>query len=309
MIRFLENHNLDYKKWDECISASSNGIVYACSWYLDIVAPGWGALVEGDYNTVMPLPIRQKMGLEYVFHPFFVQQLGVFGQNCGNPKNVQAFVDAIPDRFKIIDANLNTHNRLEEEGKMRKGVTHHLELIEPHDQIRGRYSENTLRNIKKAEKLGVYVAANGSPEELIASFRKNKGKEIHELKDSDYQILQRLIYTGIHKGQASIEFAYTPENNFCAGAVFFETFNKSIFLFSSTTTEGRANGAMSLLIDSYIKRTCGREIVLDFEGSKILGLARFYKSFGSKECVFLQIRKNRFPWMVKPFVKLYKFLR
>jgi hypothetical protein len=309
MIRFLENHNLDKEKWDERISSSTNRIVYAYSWYLDIVAPNWGALVDGDYKTVMPLPTRQKMGIKYVFQPFFVQQLGVFGQDCGNPETAHSFVNAVPKRFKIIETNLNTHNQLENTNGTQNGVTHHLELIEPYDQIRRKYSENALRNIKRAEKLGVYVAKGGSPDLLIAAFKKTKGREISKLAESDYKTLQRLVYTGIHRGQASVEFAYTPENNFCAGAVFFETFNKSIFLFSATTAEGKENGAMSLLIDSYIKKKCNKDIVLDFEGSKIPSLARFYKSFGSKECVFLQIRKNTVPRVFTPLVKFYQFLR
>jgi len=309
MIRFIQNQDLDKQKWDECISASPNNMIYASSWYLDIVAPGWAALVEGEYQAVMPLPVRRKMGFDYVFHPFFVQQLGVFGQGCGNPKKVEAFITAIPSHFKIVETNLNTHNSLENPSVIENGVTHHLELIEPYTQIRSRYSENTLRNIRKAEKIGVYTATGGNPEELISEFKRTKGRELTRISEADYQTLHRLIYTGIHRGQATIEVAYTPENNFCAGAVFFETVHKSIFLFSTTTAEGKENGAMFLLIDSYIKKNCYRDVILDFEGSKIPGLARFYKSFGSKECVFLQIRKNKFPWMAKPLVSLYKFFR
>ncbi len=309
MIRFLPNEEINKQKWDDCIFSSSKGIVYACSWYLDIAAPGWAALVEGDYQTVMPLPIRKKMGFDYVYHPFFVQQLGVFGQECSHQQKVNDFICAIPSRFKIIETNLNTHNTPPEKFKMGYGITHHLQLSQPYAQIFGGYSENTRRNIKKAQKLGVHTSTGGSPEELINAFRQTKGRELPKLSERDYQTLSRLIYTGVHKGIATLELAYTPENNLCAGAVFFETLFKSIFLFSATTAEGRENGAIFFLIDSYIQKNCNRSVVLDFEGSKISGLARFYKGFGSKECVFLQVRKNQFPWMIKPFVKLYKLLR
>ena len=47
---------IDKKHWDDCISKSFNGNVYAWSWYLDIVHPKWEALVENDYERVMALP-------------------------------------------------------------------------------------------------------------------------------------------------------------------------------------------------------------------------------------------------------------
>ena len=55
MIKYLEHEEIDLKKWDATIDASPNGMVYAKSWYLDIVSPGWEGLVNEDYNAVFPL--------------------------------------------------------------------------------------------------------------------------------------------------------------------------------------------------------------------------------------------------------------
>ncbi|MBK7391410.1 MAG: hypothetical protein IPI23_20775 [Bacteroidetes bacterium] len=52
---------------------------------------------------------------------------------------------------------------------------------------------------------------------------------------------------------------------------------------------------MPYLIDTYIKDVAGKIKILDFEGSNDQELARFYKSFGSTECVYLQIKKNQLP--------------
>ena len=40
-------------------------------------------------------------------------------------------------------------------------------------------------------------------------------------------------------------------------------------------------------------------IIFDFEGSNLPGVARLYKGFGSKENVYLQIRKNNLPKLVR----------
>ncbi len=78
MIHYQENYQLNKQKWDACIAKSFNGIIYAYSWYLDIVSPGWKGLVEDDYISVMPLCSRKKIGISYLFQPFFTQQHGVF---------------------------------------------------------------------------------------------------------------------------------------------------------------------------------------------------------------------------------------
>jgi hypothetical protein len=47
-------------------------------WHLDRTAVVWDALVWGDYEFVMPLPVRKKWGIQYVYQPLFCQQLGIF---------------------------------------------------------------------------------------------------------------------------------------------------------------------------------------------------------------------------------------
>ena len=55
MIKHLTHNMIDKRRWDDCIAKSFNGSVYAWSWYLDIVHPNWEALIENDYERVMPL--------------------------------------------------------------------------------------------------------------------------------------------------------------------------------------------------------------------------------------------------------------
>lgn len=71
MIYFLENEQIDKQKWDKAVKNSDFSIVYAMSWYLDVVASGWSALVEDDYKTLMPLVSNSKMGIKYLYQPLF----------------------------------------------------------------------------------------------------------------------------------------------------------------------------------------------------------------------------------------------
>ncbi len=311
MIRHLKHSEIDFEKWDDCIEKAVNGIFYGYSWYLDMCAGSWDALVEDDYVAVMPLPNREKAGVKYVYQPFFVQQLGVFGTRSVTQEVTARFLAAIPKRFRYIDYSMNIYNRLPETHgfRLENRITHELDLISSYDQLRSNYSKNTKRNIKKAEKNGVFVTSHGRPEEIISAFRRNRGSRGVPFRDRDYNVLKHLIYAGLHKRMVTLKCAYTSNNEFCAGIVFCRSHNKSVWLFSGATDEARENGAMSLLVDDYVREHAGSELVLDFEGSMDKNLARFYRGFGSKECVFLRIRKNRVPLLFKPFVNAYLYLR
>ena len=87
--------------------------------------------------------------------------------------------------------------------------------------------------------------------------------------------------------------------NVIAGAAFLKSFHSYTFLFSATSEEGRGSQAMSGIIDRFISEHSGQNKVLDFGGSMDTQLARFYKSFGSQEIVYLQIKRNTLPPLIR----------
>src|SRR5688572_30496222 len=110
MISYLKHNEIDKKKWDRCIDGSINTLIYAYSWYLDIVSPHWEALVEDDYESVMPLTGNKKYGIHYLYPPYFAQQLGIFFKDKKTEDELEKFIYAIPPHYKFIEINLNTQN-------------------------------------------------------------------------------------------------------------------------------------------------------------------------------------------------------
>jgi hypothetical protein len=304
LIRYLEHKNIDKKKWDECLASSPNGIVYASSWYLDIVSPQWCALVEDDYKAIFPLCARKKFGFNYLFQPFFTQQGGLFiaGKNCSEDQ-VKNFIDAIPAKFKLVEINLNTGNFIHEFSpyKVERRRTHLLDLKNEYEQIQKKYSENLRRNIKRAIRFNIQVERSNSIQPIIELFRSTRGKSIDALKEKDYLLLSRLENEAAQREMVSIYCTKNTSGELSAGAVFLKTFDGYIFLFSAAGTEAKETGAMSLIIDRFIQEHSTENKVLDFEGSMNESLARFYKSFGSQEIVYLQIRKNTLPPIIRRF--------
>ena len=296
MIRYLTYKEIDKTKWDECIDRSVNARIYAYSWYLDIVSPKWEALVKNDYEAVMPLMANKKYGIHYLYPPYFAQQLGVFSNEKISKKNVEEFLKAIPEYFKFIETNLNSQNTFELQGfHAKKNINIELSLDATYQNLYGDFSDDIKRNIKKAVRSGIHLKKNIPPADIISIFRKNTGKKISNLTDKNYKTLLHLINTCIKKGYGETFGALTSENKLCAGVVWLVKGDRAVFLFSATDEIAKRTGAMHFLINEFIHSNAGKNSILDFEGSNIPGLARFYKGFGSKEYVYLQIRKNNLP--------------
>lgn len=299
-IRLVKSDDIDRKKWDDCIRSATFGIAYAWSWYLDRICPGWQALVWADYLYIMPLPNNRKYGFSYIFQPFFSQQLGVFSSLPTDPEIVNQFLHAIPEEFRLTDLKLNLGNRpTSKQFRTEKHTTHHLNLSVGIDEIRKNYSVNTSRNIKKAVKSKVSVLPVYDVTRFIAFTRENLREKSKEIKTKNYAALQKVIGFALYNQIGEIYGAFDESNSLVAAAFFITTNRKSIYLAASSTPVGVEQSAMFLLLDTFIARNAGNDLTLDFEGSDIQGVARFYKGFGGKPETYFSVHQNRLPSLIR----------
>ena len=77
-LQYIKNYDINRIKWDKCVAESFNSRVYGLSWYLDIVAVKWDAIVYGDYEAVCPIVFKKRLFFKKHYHPLFAQQLGLF---------------------------------------------------------------------------------------------------------------------------------------------------------------------------------------------------------------------------------------
>src|ERR1035437_3046922 len=136
MIHYFKHNEIDKIKWDHYIDRSAHNLIYAYSWYLDIVSPNWEALVEDDYKLVMPLTGNKKYGIHYLYPPYFAQQLGVFSKDKLSQTKVEEFLNAIPQHYKFLEINLNTHNTFDLPGfQIKKNTNIELSLDSPYEAL------------------------------------------------------------------------------------------------------------------------------------------------------------------------------
>lgn len=309
MIRYIQNSEIDYKKWDACIGQAFNGNVYAWSWYLDIVCEAWDALVLGDYEQVMPLTSGKKYGINYLYQPPFTQQLGLFSISPSTALTANDFLEILSRQYRFAEINLNRYNKASHPAfKIRMRRNYELDLIKPVEELRSSYASNTTRNIRKAENAGISIIENIDPQSIIAMFRREKGIEIKKMGDKQYHMLDKLMYRGTYKNMAMIVGAFDRNNQLCAGMFLLKSHHRIVFLFSANNNIARQTGAMHLLIDRVIKKYSGQALTLDFEGSEIPGLARFYASFGSSVTHYPSLSYNRLPFHLRKAIHCLQML-
>ena len=306
MIQYLTHNQIDKSKWDAIIAECGN--IYAFSWYLDIVHPQWEALVEDDYHSVMPLTGGKKFGINYLYQPYFVQQLGMFSQVSVTPQKTEEFLNAIPKKYRFAEIRLNEDNIIADGVQ---GIEYHrnvlLDLNQDYEAIRAHYHQNTKRNLAKAEDNHLQLVTSVIPYHVVALFRDNRGALLNKWGDIEYGVLIHLAKEAQQRNYAFMLGASEKGvGQLICAAIFMKTMDRITFLFSGLTVEGKQRQAMTYLLDQVIQKYANQPMTFDFEGSDDENLARFYLGFGGEEKKYPSYCFNRLSPMGKALLKVWK---
>jgi hypothetical protein len=295
-IRFVKRTDIDEEKWSRCIENAPNSRVYANYWYLDHISDSWDALVFGDYEFVMPLPNRRKYGFSYVYQPAFCQQLGIFPEP--GSQIAWLFYEELYQRFSYSDIQLNAENQLAKTDSMHFAHRNNyvLTLNQTYNQLAAKFSTNTRRNISKAIKNKLQFVAGIQPDEYL---QFNKANLNYAISEKELIMLKKLVAFGQFRGNGQICGVYSEKNELCAAVFFCRWKNRIIYLNAVSNSDGKENGGMFLLVDTIIRLNAESNTKLDFEGSMVLGVARFYAGFGATAEIYYQLRFNKLPWPLK----------
>jgi len=303
-IRFVKNKDIDLQKWNQCIDNALFGMVYAKSWYLDRICPHWDALVWGDYLYVMPLVNNRKFGIRYIYQPFFTQQLGIFSAFEIGTELVNQFLNAIPSGFRLTDMKMNLGNFPSTNTfTSQKNTTYHLDLQTESKIIQEKYNANTRRNIQKAMRKGVWISPVYDVLHFMEFTQLNLKEKSPEIGPEHYQALHKVISYALYHQLGELYGAWDSTNNLIAAVFFLSSNRKSIYLAASSNNAGTEQSAMFLLVDTFIKNNSGKDLMLDFEGSNLPGIARFYAGFGAEPQVYYSVHQNRLPSLLRMFKK------
>ena len=302
MIHYLRHNEIDKVRWDNCIYGSVNELIYAYSWYLDIVCPRWDALIEGDYESVMPLTWSRKFGIYYLYEPYFAQQLGVFSIRKIESDKIKEFINKIPEKFKLIQINLNEFNPLPAASfTVIINSNYELDISGPYSRISDTYSRNCKRNIKKAIDAKLTIDEYISTQEFLGFIKANLGDRLPELNRENYKTLRKVLEVTLENGTGKVFRVLTRKNKICAVGSFLLTSKRCIFSVCASSDEGKSSQAMYLLVNHVIENNSGKSMIFDFSGSNIKGIAYFNSTFGAKPVEYPYIYRNNLPRFIRFF--------
>ena len=301
LIKYIQREHLDEEKYNDCIENSIQSNSYAFSWYLDIVCDNWDVLVLDDYEAVMPIPWRKKYGIKYVYPPLWVLQLGVYSNEAINENE---FLTHLFSTFKFVELRMNTHNNFELYSEfLQLKQCQKLVLNTTYSSILSKYRKDRKKDLQKATTADLIEKWNDHPSNLIELFKNNIGKRTPNIKENDYQNLEKLIAICIQKKVGEILAVYDKKNKLVASVFLLKHKNSITKLISSTDLKDRKNGANTFLIDRVIFKYHKDFSVFNFGGSSIKSVASFSKSFGAETEKYHQLKMNKLPKVLQLFKK------
>lgn len=300
MIQYVKRQDINIAKYNACIENSIQSNIYGFSWYLDIVADTWAVLVLDDYKAVMPIPIRKKYGIKYVYPPFWLLELGVF--SLDDTFDYQPFFDILFKKFKAVETRLNIDNKIQKSATfLIDKEMQMLSIKEDYEAIFDGYRKDRKKDLRKAQKANLTEKWNDSPENLIQLFKNNVGKRTPYITNKDYLVLEKLIETCIKNEVGEMLSIYNEKNTLVAAGFFLKHKNKLTILVSSTDFEHRKNGENTFLIDRAIFKYQKKYDVFHFGGSSMETIAKFFLSFGAETYNYQQIKYRNLSFLMKLF--------
>ena len=300
-IRYVSNKYIDRSKWDKCILNSVNSRVYAMSWYLDIVSVYWDAIIYEDYKLVMPVIFKKYLFIYKVYHPSFCQQLGFFSPEISlieDENIIHQMCCLVINKFKLgvefaVTSEFYKMNTsyLKDLFLIKKRINIELNLNCKYSTLNSSYHLNTKRNLKQNLRNKLYIDYTTDCSNFINHFKLYVGMKA-SLKNSDYSIIYNIVSESINRKHGSLVSVTDEHQNILASAFILSFKKRDILLFHFTNPEYKKRHAMTFLIDWYIKKNSHSDRTLDFEGSNILGVRRFYMGFGAKEHPYYLLKKS-----------------
>ena len=302
-IKYLKHQQIDIVKWDNLIDNSINKLVYAKSWYLNIISPDWDALVMGDYNVLMPLTHRKKYGIKYLYKPFFSQFLGVFYKNEEDSNYVSDFLKEASKRFRLINIQINVSNSNFKDDNCTLRQTQVLQLEGDYEITKSKFTRSARSNVNKSLRENLFIEKVYETKEHISLIKQMyNDRNVQGVVEQDYLDLENIMKYAV-KNEIGEIYHVLSENEICASAFFLKWKDRIISLQTANNNLGREKRALYRLMNQIIKENAGNYKLLDFAGSNIPGVAEWNSSFGAENQHYYSVYINNLPFFIKWFKK------
>lgn len=295
-IRYIKQADIDKERWDTCIDNSLNGLIYARSWYLDHICTNWDAIVLDNYEAVLPLPWRKKMGIKYVYPPVFAQQLGLFCTKAVNAGIVNECLQLASKHFKFIELYIN-QPILSENNKVCTNYILHLD--KDYETIKQQLSGRFIQSLKRAARYSMHYKAADEEYHNILDIYQQQYAEKSGTTPEDLLNLKNIFGALLSKNRLHVRNVINDRSDLLASVILMEDNNRLYNIINIIEPNGRTLEANYFLYNEVLKEFSNQNFVLDFEGSDLPGVAKFYQKFNAVYEPFYFYKVNNLPFYIK----------
>lgn len=287
-IKYIKSNEIDSIMWDRCISRSHNGDVFGYSWYLDSVCHKWDGLVLGNYNAVMPLPVKKNFIFNTISHPDFFIKNDIYQAKDFNIEIGNEFIKNIPEDFRKVDIKTGNSHLIDLNFKIQEQSSFKIDLISSYQTIRDSYSDYFIELLNKSKNNKTSYNTGILPNGLVLLSTITK-----ELKKKQADKLRLLSAVSLRRKLGEIYGAFNNKNRLSAAVLFISSHYKTNIIFGVQSKEAKKNNVLFGLIDYYIKTHSEKALTLDFSGLTCVN-EDFFNGLGAKEYPQYILKKNNF---------------
>jgi len=275
-IRKIKRKNLDVEKYSKALNDSLNYRIYAEVWYLDVLTDGnWECWIYGDYEVIMPVPFQLKFGIKFIIMPIYCQQLGVFYKEEIPDELFQKFERKIYKSL-VRSYAFNEENTERFQPRGEKRVNYILDLNRPYEEIFENYRKDRKRNIMRVGKSEFSLDEAENLESYFELSKKHYPEIYKYIKGS------KMLFSKLFDKENLIQYSISVGREINNHRLFLISKNR-IYLIASCRNKTKKTDFSSFLIDWLIQKFSNKNLILDFEGSMIPGVALFNESFGGQK--------------------------
>ena len=189
MYKLVPFDEIDKNKWNGTIHYGINGNIFGYYWFLKAVIGEWDAIVEEDYESVMPVFTKPLNVYQYNL----LRELGPYSVNPLTSQRVSMMLDLFrktnqssqyPIHSHVSKDQLETFNFSHKYKAVLAGGTFYEKLSKT-------YSDQLTHNLNIEGYESVKVSSGIKPETLVSLLNEN---EMHK------NALMRLMYNAMHRG-------------------------------------------------------------------------------------------------------------
>jgi hypothetical protein len=298
-IQFVKRHKIDAARWDKCIDASANGLIYGYSRFLDRVSKNWDALIVNDYDFILPLTWNRKAWITYLYQPPLTQQLGIFSALQITEQLIDQLLKEMKLHFPFAEIFLNYKNY---HPNLQPRNNFVLNLNFSYDTIRAGFKIDLEKNLKQAAKLDLTYGVYEDINRALSFHEILYGRLTPHIRKSDYARFKNACLDLKESREIELRAVTDTKKEILSVALVFRRKNRLYLVQSTTFDRGRKMHANHYLLDRIINEFSEQNLILDFVGSDIPGIIHFYTNFGALNEPYYYYRFNN----LHPWFKIFK---